>query len=68
MWRVAEEEMTVRPIPFIEPPVQFIKLPTVTTLLPPISPPLNVNTEGATVPVPSKAAAQPEMTIVFVKR
>src|SRR5580658_8182864 len=36
----APDEIAVRPVPLMEPPVQFITLPTVTTLLPPREPPL----------------------------
>src|ERR1700677_44747 len=66
MVSVAPGEITVRPVPLIAPPVQVIKPPAVTTLLPPREPLLNVKVEGATVPVPSKLAVPPEITMVLL--
>jgi len=53
--------MTVQPVPFIAPPVQFMALRAVTLSDPPKAPPLKFTTAGDTGPVPSKLGKPPEM-------
>jgi hypothetical protein len=61
MFSVAAGLITVRPLPSMVPPVQFMVLPTVTVSAPP-RPPFKSSVAGATVPVPSKLAVPPEMS------
>src|ERR1041385_5981795 len=66
--RAAPGTMTVRPLPLIVPPVQFITLPTVTVLLPPRVPLLKKTLAGETLPVPLKLAVADEMaSVLFVQ-
>ena len=65
MASVAPGEIMVRPVPLIEPPVQFIALPTVTVCAPP-KVPFKLRMAGATTPVPSKLALPPEINIVLL--
>ena len=63
----APEGIRVRPVPLMLPPVQLMEFRAVTVCAPPKVPPLRFRIDGDTVPVPSKLAVPPEMTMVLVQ-
>src|SRR5438046_2414855 len=64
---VTPEPTTVRPPPVMLPPVQLIWSKAVTTPVPLSAPPLRVNIDGVTGPVPLKfAVALPEIASVLL--